>query len=125
MENPKITITIVHGGSDKHELKFCYFQEIDDTDTFLFFQHDGTPIPTFPSPVLNGEDFSFQLGEDDGKKIHWVIFEFKISEETRRAHGRWWAHTRDEFGAGDPETGTFQAPGGNQEELSAGASASA
>ena len=125
MDNPKIVITEVHGGEDKNDLLFCYFQETTTKNEFLFFKEDGTPIPTVPSPIKKHEDFSFCLCGEDGEMTDFEVTEFKISEKKLKASGHWSAPRRGKSADPDPETGTFQAPGGHPEELSAGASGSA
>jgi len=124
MENPHIKIKHVDGGNDKSYLKHCYFRETHVPNTFHFFQKDGTRIHTEPHPLSSGEDFTFNLTGNDGKERFFGVTEFFISEEGG-AEGRWSVPPRDTFDEGDPETGTFQAPGGHPDELSAGASGSA
>ena len=113
-----ITIREVTGGNNKSYLEQCYFQEIGSTNTFHFFQPDGTQIITQPPVVSNEKNFKFEL-EDK----RWEVTHFLISAAHSAAKGHWKIkkHTDDE---GDPETGTFQAPGGSGAELSAGATAS-
>jgi len=125
MDNPKIRIKHVHGGEDKSYLQQCYFEEKGHTNGFLFFTKDGGRILTYPSIITSGQDFSFKLPSIDGQEIEFQVTEFCISD-VEGAHGRWSVPIQPgDDDDGDPETGTFQAPGGHPIELSAGASGSA
>ena len=118
MADQQIKIDVVTGGNDGHHLMHCYFEEINESDGFNFFDPKSVQIETEPSPVRNGKDFSFSYNG-----YGWVLHKFKISKKHLNAKGRWRA--KHESGNDDPETGTFQAQAGGSVEGERSASASA
>ncbi len=114
-------------GDDGNDLLNCYFQEVDDSDTYNFYESDGTQIDMYvngasnPSVVQSGDNFTFTYDE-----LKWTVTQFVISNEG--ASGNWSAvpvdraHLSNE--GDDPETGTFQGQSGTDGDLSASASAS-
>ena len=116
MENQAMTIDVVTGGKNGHHLMHCYFDQIPESDGYNFFDPETVQIQTDPSPVYNGDNFSFNYGG-----FQWVVQKFKISKKHRDAHGHWTAKPNDND---DPESGTFQAQaGGGEGERKASASA--
>lgn len=118
MADQQIKIDVVTGGNDGHHLMHCYFEEILESDAFNFFDPKSGQIQTEPSPVRNGEEFSFSYNG-----YQWVVHKFKISKKHLDAKGRWRA--KPENGNDDPESGTFQAQSGGSMDGERKASASA
>lgn len=118
MADQQIKIDVVTGGNDGHHLMHCYFEEINESDGFNFFDPKSVQIQTEPSPIRNGEDFGFKYGG-----FRWTVHKFKISKKHLDATGRWKA--KSENGNDDSETGTFQAQSGGSMDGEPRASASA
>jgi hypothetical protein len=59
-EPVKIKIREVKGGTvaEQDDLKGCYFVQLSDPNLYQFYAPQGTPIPTVPAFVSNG-DFHF------------------------------------------------------------------
>jgi hypothetical protein len=120
MANPHIKIHLVTGGREGERLRDCYFEEIDSSKEFNFYDREGQPIQTDPSPIRSSDKFEFQYEE-----LQWKVHKFTISEEHLHAHGHWKAKAGDS--SDDPESGTFQAQSGGHvsSEVGVGASAKA
>lgn len=118
MANPHIKIHLVTGGRQGDHLIDCYFEESGSTREFYFYDREGHPINTDPSPVRNGHKFDFNYGG-----LQWKVHKFTISEEHLHARGHWKASSGNS--SDDPESGTFQAQSGGSMEGEAKAGASA
>jgi hypothetical protein len=111
-------VTIKKGTVGDHLLDL-YFEEIGK-DLFHLFESDGTKIPTAPSDLQNGNNFTFVH-----KGLVWTVTGFDISEHKGHATGGWSVPGDPGISDGDPESGTFQAQAGPSVPVDKPASASA
>jgi hypothetical protein len=101
----KIRIETVTGGDtkDRDDLKSCYFESTGVAGNYNFFDKHDTQIPTVPSPLTSGTNFTFTKNQ-----TNWNISRFLITDAT--ASGNW---TNDhEISEGQ---GSFQAQAGTIE----------
>ena len=106
----KIKIDSVTGGSQKNDLKNCYFLPAAVAGTYNFYDTNNNSLA---SNLTSGSDFSFSLDSHN-----WEITSFVISDSA--ASGDW---SNDVASITAEEDGTFQAQAGTGTDAEDAASA--